>query len=292
MSRLDSAFRRTNVDVSRDTGAAQETDAAEPWHVDEVHENTEQSRVRRSELQGETTRASFWAGFDPVELERLVVCPTADPLLSEQFRSLATSLHGAQREQPIKSLVVTSATPGDGKSHVAINLALTLSRSFKRRVLLIDADLRRPTLHRALGVPNDRGLTEVLAGAPLDSAVTEVTENLTLLTAGGTQADPLACLASDRLKQVVAEAESTFDWVIVDSPPVGVLADARLVAETVDGALVVVRAGMTKHHDLEAATDMIGRERILGLVLNAVDPSEIRGEGYYREYYRADSTSG
>ncbi len=87
------------------------------------------------------------------------------------------------------------------------------------------------------------------------------------------------------MKRIVADAISRFDWVIVDSPPVGVLADARLVAETVDGAILVVRAGATRFPDLAAAADAMGHERILGIVLNAVDPTEIRGEGYYRHYY-------
>ena len=211
----------------------------------------------------------------------------APPLLVEQFRSLAATLHQAQREQPLKSVIVTSASPGDGKSHVAVNLALTLSDSYHRRVLLIDADLRRPSLHQVFGVRNSRGPERGAdgeigreAGRRCRSATT-----LTLLPAGRPDANPLGGLSSDRMKRIVADAASRFDWVIVDSPPVGVLADARLVSETVDGAILVVRAGVTRFPDLEAAADTMGHERILGIVLNAVDPAEIRGEGYYHHYY-------
>ena len=90
------------------------------------------------------------------------------------------------------------------------------------------------------------------------------------------------------MKRLVADAVSQFDWVIVDSPPVGVLADAHLVSEMVDGAILVVRAGVTRFPDVEAAADTLGHERILGIVLNAVDPVEIRGKGYYNYYYGSD----
>jgi len=181
---------------------------------------------------------------------------------------------------------VTSPSPGDGKSHVAVNLALTLSDSYRRRVLLVDADLRRPTLHQLFRVPNTKGLGEALK-EEADGRVgaVQVGDTLTLLPAGNPEANPLGGLSSGRMKRLVADAASEFDWVIIDSPPVGVLADAHLVSETVDGAILVVRAGATRFPDLEAAAGTLGRERILGIVLNAVDAAEIRGEGYYSRYY-------
>jgi len=91
------------------------------------------------------------------------------------------------------------------------------------------------------------------------------------------------------MKRIVASAATRFDWVIVDSPPVGILADARLVSETVDAALLVVRAAVTQFQDLEAAIGTLGPERILGVVLNAVDPLEIRSEGYYKYYSGSES---
>ncbi len=94
------------------------------------------------------------------------------------------------------------------------------------------------------------------------------------------------------MKRIVADAAARFDWVIVDSPPVGMLADARLVLETVDAALLVVRAGVTRFQDLQAAADRLGHERILGLVLNAVAPVEIRGQGYYQDYYHHQQDIG
>jgi protein-tyrosine kinase len=230
--------------------------------------------------------ASVSPRFDATALERLVVSKTAGALLVEQFRSLAATLLSAQREHPLRSIIVSSASPGDGKSHVALNLALTLSESYQRRVLLIDADLRRPSLHRVFRLPNVRGLTDALkVRADEKVAAVQVSDRLTLLPAGQAGPNPLGALSSPRMKHIVEEAASRFDWVIVDSPPVGVLADGRLVSEAVDAAILVVRAGVTRFPELEAAADAVGRERILGIVLNGVDPVDIRSQSYYGHYY-------
>jgi protein-tyrosine kinase len=304
MGRIDDALRRSNVDVIRGTGAAAPEPDPSPWQFAprEGDNGAEAAARPAGEAEPESPvrpaaedvrPPATWGGFDERAAERLVVSRTAPPLLVEQFRSLAAALHGAQLEHPLKSLIVTSASPGDGKSHVAVNLALTLSDSYRRKVLLIDADMRRPSLHTVFKVPNTRGLADALK-ARTDEKVAAVTisETLTLLPAGRPDSNPLGGLASDRMKRIVADAASRFDWVIVDSPPVGMLADARLVLETVDAALLVVRAGVTRYPDLEAAADTLGHERILGLVLNAVDPIDIRGQGYYRDYYHQQQDLG
>jgi capsular exopolysaccharide synthesis family protein len=300
MGRIDDALRRSNIDAARGTGAPTASREATPWQFEQP-DGGDAREPARSEggkvaeapadrpVPGEDRRRAPWGGFDTGALERLVASNAAEPLLVEQFRSLAASLHRAQSEQPLKSVIVTSPSPGDGKSHVAVNLALTLSDSYRRRVLLIDADLRRPTLHVVFRIPNTRGLSEALkAKTDEKMAAATISETLTLLPAGRPEANPLGGLSSDRMKRIVADAGSRFDWVIVDSPPVGVLADARLVSETVDAAILVVRAGVTRFPDLEAAADTLGHERILGVVLNAVDPASIRGGGYYRDYYRRE----
>jgi len=224
--------------------------------------------------------------FDPAESERLVLSRDAGPVLIEQFRNLAAVLNRTQKERVLRSLVVTSPAPGDGKSHVAINLALTLSHSYRRRVLLIDADLRRPTLHRLFNVHGAHGLSEALKGETDDLPDgVRISEHLTLLPAGGPDPSPIGDLSSARMVRFLASAVDKYDWVIVDAPPAGGLADARIIAETVDAALLVVRAGVTRFPDLEEAARALGPERILGVVLNAVDPSEVQREDYYGSYY-------
>jgi len=305
MGRFNEALRHSNRDAAQGTRAVTPAPATSPWRV-ERHEDRHgvgsedpsasepaaEAPIGRPEA-GEDGRPARWGGFDAGVIERLVVSKTAGPLLVEQFRSLAATLHRTQLEQHVKSVIVTSASPGDGKSHVAVNLALTLSDSYLRRVLLIDADLRCPSLHRVFRVPNTSGLSEALkAETDEHVAPVRISETLSLLPAGRPEPSPLGGLSSGRMKRIVADAASRFDWVIVDSPPVGLLADARLVAETVDGAILVVRAGVTRFPDLEAAADALGHERILGLVLNAVDPFEIRGEADYSHYYGGDQGRG
>ena len=279
MGWIDEALRRSNVDAAQGTGAAAPAPAASPWLVEERKPAEAPAPVERE-------RPARHGGFDARAIERLVVSKTAGPLLVEQFRGLAATLLRIRGERPLKSVLVTSPAPGDGKSHVAVNLALTLSDSYKRRVLLVDADLRRPTLHQLFRIPNAKGLGEALQEkADGKVGAVQVSGTLTLLPAGHPEPNPLGGLSSGRMKHLVADAASEFDWVIIDSPPVGVLADAHLVSETVDGAILVVRAGVTSFPDVEAAAGTLGRERILGVVLNAVDTAEIRGEGYYSRYY-------
>jgi len=301
MGRIDEAYRRLNLDVRRGTGAPASDGDGSPWQPDSLGggdgrqaampaqpSQTAPAPALRWKQQGHegSERRDRWARLDVEATRRLVVSDQAPPLLIEQYRSLAATLLAAPGERPPRSLIVTSASPGDGKSHVAVNLALTLARSYGRQVLLIDADLRRPVLNRMVGAPNHRGLTEALeAEADERLATVPIEEGLTLLPAGRPATNHLAGLASERMKRIVDEAAARFDWVIVDTPPVGILADGRLVADMVDGVLLVVRAGETPFPDLEAAVDVIGRERILGMVLNAVDPAEIRGREYYHRYY-------
>lgn len=286
MGSIDDALRRSHVDVGRAAGGPAPAPESAPWQFDPGEGGEPACPAERDPEPGADGQPARWDAYDARAIERLVVSGTAGPLLVEQFRSLAAALIEAQHEHPLKSVIVTSASPGDGKSHVALNLALTLSESYRRRVLLIDADLRRPSLHLVFGLSNTRGLTAALkAAADEKVAAVAITETLTLLPAGRPESNPLGGLSSDRMKRIVAAAAARFEWVIVDSPPVGLLADARLVSETVDAAILVVRAGVTRFSDMEAAADTIGRERILGLVLNAVEPDEIRGQGYYRDYY-------
>ncbi len=305
MGRIDEALRRSNLDAGQVTGAVSPAPAPAPWGFEQVEEDGtagyEQgpagsppaAAAAGRPVQRGNGKPTRWSGFDPGATERLVVSPDAGSLLVEQFRTLAGTLHRAQLEHNVKSLIVTSASPGDGKSYVSVNLALTLSSSYRRRVLLLDADLRRPSLHQLFRIRNSRGLSEALAATSDEKLSTvQISETLTLVPAGQPEADPLGGLSSGRMKRIVADATAQFDWVVVDSPPVGVLADAHLVAETVDASLLVVRAGATRFEDVEAAADSLGHDHILGIILNAVDPADIRGQGYYQHYYGHDSTKG
>ena len=158
--------------------------------------------------------------------------------------------------------VTFGARDGDGS-----NLALTLSQSYQKKVLVIDADLRRPTLHGMFGVPNTEGLTTVLVDTSVERLpVTQVPGGFWLLPAGRPDPNPMSLLTSDAMKQLLADASAQFDWVIVDTPPVGLMADANLLAAMVDAALIVVKAGSTPYPLVQKAVAAIGPARVLGVV--------------------------
>jgi capsular exopolysaccharide synthesis family protein len=217
--------------------------------------------------------------------EKLVGSEELSAAAVEQYRKLAAMLLHSRAEQPRKVVMVSSAVAGEGKSLTSANLALTLSKSYKWRVLLIDADLRRPTLHTVLGVPNESGLADALRLRPSEKLpLRQISSHLWLLTAGRLDADPMSSLVSERMRRLVRETAALFDWVIVDTPPVGLLPDANLLASMVDGALLVAAAGRTPHGLIKRAVDALGRNRIIGVVLNQVEENTMAG-GYGHNYY-------
>ena len=221
-----------------------------------------------------------------------VVIDRKTPAVSiEEYRRLAATLHGMQVESGIKTIMISSALPRDGKTLTTTNIALTLSESHKRRVLVIDADLRRPSIHEVFSLPNERGLAEGLR-EPVSGtlAVMEVSPNLAVLTAGVPDRAPMAGLTSDRMKDVLADASARFDWILLDTPPIGLISDAQLLSSLVDGVVLVIRAGATDYGAIAHTIGQLGRERILGVVLNRVAAASSSRHDYH-EYYGAAPVS-
>jgi protein-tyrosine kinase len=214
--------------------------------------------------------------------QRFAPAEATDPLLVEQFRRLAATLIQSQRTAPLKVVMVASAAPEEGKTLTALNLALVLSESFRRRVLLIDADLRRPKITELANVTID-GLGDVVKALEHRKApLIPVTDTLTLLPAGRPDPNPLSGLTSARMQQLLEEAGAAFEWVIVDTPPIGAAPDASLMCAMADAAVLVVRAGQTPFEAVQQAVEAIGRERIIGVVLNGVERGSV---GSYGDYY-------
>jgi capsular exopolysaccharide synthesis family protein len=236
---------------------------------------------------------TLFQGFDPQVAEKIVATPDIRPAFVEQYRKLAGVLHHAQLEKNIKVVMVTSAMAGEGKTLTSTNLALTFSESYHRSVLLIDADLRRPTLHETFQVPNVSGLGDGLrADREQKLSLVQVSPRLTLLTAGRPDPDPMSGLTSDRMKRVIEEAASRFDWVIIDTPPVGLLPDARLLAAMADATLLVIRATKTPYAMVRRAIEAIGRDRIFGVVLNRAEDGVGTGSYGYYNYYDSYGAKG
>jgi capsular exopolysaccharide synthesis family protein len=230
---------------------------------------------------GEGLREIGASGFR----EKLIVGDRMGPVAVEQYRRVAALLHNAQREHGTRIVMVASAVPGEGKTLTAVNLALTLSESYRRRVVLIDADLRRPTVHQLLGVHNNFGLTSVLKSDE-DKKIRphRASEFLSVVPAGVPDPDPMSGLTSDKMRRVIVDAAGQFDWVIIDTPPVALLPDANLLAAFVDAAILVIGAGLTPLSAVQKAVEAIGRERVLGVVLNRIAGSGMTSS-YGKHYH-------
>jgi protein-tyrosine kinase len=217
-----------------------------------------------------------------------LVTATSSAVSVEQYRKVAATLHEEQVRSQLKTVMVTSALPGEGKTLTVVNLALTLSESYGRRVLVIDADLRGPSLHAALNIPNDSGLSEALNGGEL--TFVEVSSELAVLPAGNPGPTPLAALTSDRMAQILEECASRFDWVLIDTPPIGVLPDAQVLVRLAGAVIFVIGAGTTPAATVERAiAELGGPDAIFGVLLNRVDERRIPSASYYGHYASSSS---
>lgn len=223
---------------------------------------------------------------------KTVLAAEISPQSREQYRRLAASLHHAQAASGLKVVMITSALVGEGKTLTAANIALTLSESYQKQVLLIDADLRRPSMQAVFGLRSSSGLAEGLTASDEQGLpVHHISSRLGVLQAGAPTSDPIAALTSDRMRRLLDEARQNFDWVLLDTPPVALLTDASLLSAMTDGALMVVKAGHTPYELVERAVAAIGRDRTLGVVLNHAD-RDAHPTGQYGDYYKSYSKAG
>jgi capsular exopolysaccharide synthesis family protein len=202
--------------------------------------------------------------------KRRIALLQPESFVAEQFRTLRGRIDAISAKQPIRTIVMTSANAGDGKTTASINLAIVTALSLGRRVLLVDCDLRKPKIHQALGLRPDAGLAEVLTGArSLDEAVVKVEGmNLEVLAVRGLPPNPSELLSSPNMAELIEEVSKRYDRVILDTPAALGMPDAKAVAELADGIVLVVRADVTPRRDVEATIDLIDRRRLLGLLLN------------------------
>ncbi len=212
-------------------------------------------------------------------------------LPGEQFRFLRARLGQLQRQHGIKKLLITSSLPGEGKTFTACCLAGILAQEPGKRVLLIDADLRKPCAAQNLGLyerEQPGGLSRILAGSmSLEEALlSSSTMDFFFLPAGPEAANPSELLASNNLERVIQQVNQLFDWVVVDSPPVLTLADPSRLAPLCDAVLMVVQANKTPSKLILKAVQMVGRDLVCGVVMNRV--LNLQSSRYYRHYYKGD----
>lgn len=217
--------------------------------------------------------------------EQLDLITLTDPRspAAEAYRTLRTNLTFAALDKPIETLLVTSPAPGDDKSTVLANLAVTMAQG-ERSVILVDADLRRPSLHEIFGAANERGLTTmVVEEAALDDPPLLDTgvENLRLMPSGPLPPNPADILGSRRMEEAIARLKTRADVLLFDAPPVVAVTDAAVLGTKVDGVLLVVRAGRTRREHAQRARELLerGHVRIVGAVLSSA-PRDAALRGY------------
>lgn len=191
---------------------------------------------------------------------------------TEEFRTLRTRLEQMQSARSIRTVLLTSPSAGDGKSFTAANLALAEAQLADNPTLLCDFNLRRPVLHSALGVERTPGISDyLLKTADIYECVRRIGgTNLFFLPAGGHVINPLELLHSKQLASLMESLRAAFRWILLDTPPLLSASDANVLASLADGALLVTRIGKTAASAVDRAIRSLGRERILGVVANAV----------------------
>ena len=205
---------------------------------------------------------------------------------SEAYRTLRTNIQFAGLDQPAKSIVITSASAGEGKTTTVANFGVVAAQA-GTRVCAIDSDLRRPALHRIFGLQNTQGLTTaLLEGLPF-AKVAQPTRvpNLSVVTSGPLPPNPAELVGSKRMRELLEGAASDFDLVLLDTPPVISVSDGVSLAAQCDGVILIIRVGTIPHEVVRRAAEHIEavKGRILGVLLNSVN---LTRDGYYYDYYR------
>lgn len=202
---------------------------------------------------------------------------------AEAYRSLRTNIQYSSFDKQYKTILVTSANPGEGKSTTAGNLALTLSEG-EARVLIVDCDMRKPSVHKNFRVTNTYGISDVLLQKKKVMEVAhKYNENLYIITAGKIPPNPAEMIASKAMTLFLEEMKEHFDYIVLDTPPVQAVADSQILSTKVDGSLFVVRAGVTKKDDVQSAIAALKKvnANIIGTVLHAIDNKTNKYYYYY-----------
>jgi len=223
--------------------------------------------------------------IDPV----LVTGLEPQSIEAEQFRLLKNNILFPEKGNPPKSIMITSFSPSEGKSFVAANLAISIAQNIDEYVLLLDCDLRSPSIQPMFGLEGNPGLSEYLSkGKPLSSLLVKTfLDKLTILPAGEIPTNPSELLSSDRMKKLIREIKLRYSdrYIIFDTPPPHLTSETNAIARQVDGIVIVIKQGQTRKKDVLDLIDIYGKEKILGVVYNFARKRTGYGYGYgYGKY--------
>lgn len=223
--------------------------------------------------------------LDTNERPSLVTLTRPSSVIAEQFRTIRTNIQFSMVDKNLKTLVITSAGPGAGKSTISANLAVTFAMQGKK-VLIVDADMRKPTVHKTFHLPNRDGLTTLLTERDVevkDIAHRLDTEGLFAITSGAIPPNPSELLASNRMGKLMAEFEEIFDLIIFDMPPVIAVTDAQVMSSKTDGTIFVVNKDGADKEMVIKSKELLEKVKanVIGVVFNRV---ELKGDNYYYYY--------
>lgn len=223
--------------------------------------------------------------LDNNERPSLVTLTRPSSVIAEQFRTIRTNIQFSMVDKNVKTLVITSAGPGAGKSTISANLAVTFAMQGKK-VLIVDADMRKPTVHKTFRLPNRDGLTTLLTERDIeikDIAHRVDTDGLYVITSGAIPPNPSELLASNRMNQLIIEFEELFDLIIFDMPPVIAVTDAQVMASKVDGTIFIVNKDGADKEMVTKSKELLEKVKanVIGVVFNRV---ELKGDNYYYYY--------
>jgi len=253
-------------------------------------EDVKQELPKRLVVEEPEVAVAKEAVFQRELSEELVSLTAPDSADAECFRVLRGQIL-FQKNRPVpKSILVTSALPGEGKTYVAANLSVILALSIDENVVAIDADLRRPRMHNFFGYRKVRGLHEYLLGGlrSEDLILKSGIDKLSVLPAGKIARNATELLSSNMMVTFLEEVKEKFRdyFVIIDSPPCQIGAETKALARLVDGVVFVVKAGKTPKKEIEKAIDILGRDKILGIVFNGYEQVRKNYYRYYDRYYK------
>jgi protein-tyrosine kinase len=216
---------------------------------------------------------------------RLVAITQPNSTYCEEYRSLRTHVLTKSSRQKLQAIVVASVGPAEGKSVTALNLSWLLAQTDGINALIIDSDLRMPSLTDYLGIETEKGLSEVLSGESTlkDSIIKLEPSGLHLLPGGAPRTDVAELISGPKFKEILREARELFDFVIIDAPPLGIFTDATVLINQSDGALLVLRANRTRYSNVDRVLESLPRERMMGVILNQSE--DVLDESHYNYGY-------
>lgn len=277
MGKIFDALEKANSQISK----------AIPASRPEMDRREESRASDRIVALGNAGKVTFEHNMDPT----LITYHAPKSVEAELFKILKANILFPPEGQPPRKILITSPLPSDGKSFVTANLAISMALSVEEYVLLVDCDIRKPTMHRYFGFGQTAGLSEHLSeGTGLTKIMLKSpVPKLTILPAGRTPANPTELLTSKRMKDLMREVTARYDdrYIIIDSPPPAMAAETNALINIVDGVICVVKAGKTPMKAVSETIEQIGKDKLVGVVLNYSDQNAKKYYGYEKTYYNS-----